>query len=113
MRAEQGSEILTEVLDDAGMAYTDVKIYDIHVDEDKRRFANEKAQEMDFITFASGSGVRGFMENGGSIPAGTKAVCIGSSTAKMLKKYGDYDKIIAETFNVDGVVEAILREVEK
>ena len=89
LRAEQGSEILTEVFDEAGMTYTDVKIYDIHVDEDKRRFANEKAQEMDFITFASGSGVRGFMENGGSIPAGTKAVCIGSSTAKMLKKYGN------------------------
>ena len=113
LRAEQGSAILTEVMDDAGMTYTDVKIYDIIVDEDKRKFANEKAKEMDFITFASGSGVRGFMENGGSIPVGTKAVCIGSSTAKMLKKYGDYDKIIAETFNVDGVVEAILREVEK
>ena len=113
LRAEQGSEILTEVLDEAGMTYTDVKIYDIHVDEDKRRFANEKAQEMDFITFASGSGVRGFMENGGTIPTGTKAVCIGSSTAKMLKKYGNYDKITAETFNVDGVVEAILKEVGK
>ena len=113
LRAEQGSEILTEVFDEAGMTYTDVKIYDIHVDEDKRRFANEKAQEMDFITFASGSGVRGFMENGGSIPAGTKAVCIGSSTAKMLKKYGDYEKITAETFNVDGVVEIILEEVAK
>lgn len=113
LRAEQGSEILTEVLDAAGMNYTDVKIYDIHVDEDKRRFANEKVQEMDFITFASGSGVRGFMENGGVIPAGTKAVCIGASTAKMLKKYGDYEKITAETFNVDGVVEAILKEVGK
>ena len=113
LRAEQGSEILTEVLDKAGMTYTDVKIYDIYVNEDKRRFANEKAKEMDFITFASGSGVRGFMENGGSIPAGTKAVCIGSSTAKMLKKYGDYEKIIAETFNVDGVVEIILKEVAK
>ena len=113
LRAEQGSEILTEVFDEAGMTYTDVKIYDIHVNEDKRRFANEKAQEMDFITFASGSGVRGFMENGGSIPAGTKAVCIGSSTAKMLKKYGDYEKITAETFNVDGVVEIILKEVAK
>lgn len=113
LRAEQGSEILTEILDEAGMIYTDVKIYDIHVDEDKRRFANEKAKGMDFITFASGSGVRGFMENGGSIPAGTKAVCIGSSTAKMLKKYGNYNKITAETFNVDGVVEAILQEVGK
>ena len=113
LRAEQGSEILTEVLDDAGMNYKDVKIYDILVDEDKRHFANEKAKEMDFITFASGSGVRGFMENGGTIPAGTKAVCIGSSTARMLKKYGNYDKITAETFNVDGVVEAILQEVGK
>ena len=113
LRAEQGSEILTEVFDEAGMTYTDVKIYDIHVDEDKRRFANEKAQEMDFITFASGSGVRGFLENGGSVPVGTKAVCIGSSTAKMLKKYGDYEKITAETFNVDGVVDIILKEVAK
>ncbi|MBR6542595.1 MAG: uroporphyrinogen-III C-methyltransferase [Anaerotignum sp.] len=113
LRAEQGSEVLTEVFDAEGMTYTDVKIYDILVDEDKRRFANEKAQEMDFITFASGSGVRGFMENGGTIPAGTKAVCIGASTAKMLKKYGDYEKLTAETFNVDGVVEIILKEVAK
>ena len=113
LRAEQGSEILTEVFDAEGMTYTDVKIYDILVDEDKRRAANEKAQEMDFITFASGSGVRGFLENGGSVPVGTKAVCIGSSTAKMLKKYGDYEKITAETFNVDGVVDIILKEVAK
>ena len=113
LRAEQGSEILTEVLDAAEMTYTDVKIYDILVDEEKRRTANEKVQKMDFITFASGSGVRGFMENGGTIPDGTKAVCIGTSTRKMLKKYGDYEKITAETFNVDGVVEAILKEVEK
>lgn len=113
LRAEQGSEILTEVLDAAEMQYTDVKIYDIFVDEDKRSYANEKVREMDFITFASGSGVRGFMENGGIIPDGTKAVCIGASTTKMLKKYGEYDKITAETFNVNGVVEAILQEVGK
>ena len=111
LRAEQGSEVLTEVLDEAGMKYTDVKIYDILVDEEKRRLANEKVKEMDFITFASGSGVRGFLENGGEIPEGTKAVCIGTSTAKMLKKYGDYEHITAETFNVDGVVEIILKAV--
>lgn len=113
LRAEQGSEILTEVLDAAGRTYTDVKIYDILVDEEKRRYANEKAKEMDFITFASGSGVRGFLEGGGSIPTGTKAVCIGTSTARMLKKYGATAEIIAETFHVEGVVEAIRKEVEK
>lgn len=113
LRAEQGSEILTETLDRAGMTYRDVKLYDIFVDEEKRRIANEGAKDMDFITFASGSGVRGFLENGGTIPAGTKAVCIGASTTKMLKKYGEYDKITAETFNVEGVIEAIVREVQK
>lgn len=112
LRAEQGSESLTEILDENEMQYTDVKIYDIVVEEEKRRYANEKAQEMDFITFASGSGVRGFLEGGGVIPEGTKAVCIGASTAKMLQKYGDYEKITAETFNVDGVVERIVKEVE-
>ena len=113
LRAEQGAEILTEVLDAADKEYTDVKIYDIHVDEEKRRAANEKVAEMDFITFASGSGVRGFLEKGGRIPAGTKAVCIGTSTARTLAKYGEYEHLIAETFHVDGIVEAILKEVGK
>ncbi len=113
LRAEQGSDILTEVLDAGGMTYTDVKIYDILVDEKKRQYANEKAKEMDFITFASGSGVRGFMENGGSIPESTKAVCIGTSTAKILQKYGQREMLTAEKFNVDGIIDMILKEVEK
>lgn len=34
------------------------------IDAEKRRFAHEAAKEMDFITFASGSGVRGFFAPG-------------------------------------------------
>lgn len=113
LRAEQGSEILTEVFDAAGRTYTDVKLYDIQTDEEKRRTANERAKEMDYLTFASGSGVRGFLAGGGKIPMGTKAVCIGTSTAAMLRKYGETAEIIAETFNVDGVVEAIRKEAAK
>lgn len=113
LRAEHGSEILTEVLDAAGRIYTDVKIYDIQTDEEKRQNANERAKEMDYLTFASGSGVRGFLAGGGKIPAGTKAVCIGTSTAAMLRKYGEKAEIIAETFDVDGVVEAIRKEAAK
>ncbi len=113
LRAEQGSEILTEKLTEAKQNFADVKIYDIVVDEAKRQAAHAAVKEMDFITFASGSGVRGFLEDGGIIPAGTKAVCIGGSTARMLRRYGHKELIAAETFNVDGVVDAILREVKK
>ena len=113
LRAEQGSDVLTEKLDTAELHYTDVKIYDIRVDDDKRKDALSGVQDMDFITFASGSGVRGFLEDGGAIPAKTKIVCIGDSTQKMLQKYGYADMLVAEKFNVDGVVEMIVKEVEQ
>ena len=113
LRAEQGSEILTEVFDAEGMTYSDIKIYDILVEEEKRQYAQKKAAELDFLTFASGSGVRGFLQAGGVIPAGVKTVCIGEATAKMLEKNGYRQQIVAKICNVDGVVNAILQEVEK
>ena len=60
LRAAQGSPVLTEILAKEKKQYTDVKLYDIAIDAEKRRFTHEAAKEMDFITFASGSGVRGF-----------------------------------------------------
>lgn len=113
LRAEQGSPILNERLDAAGRSYQDIKLYDILVDAEKRRRALEMAEEMDFLTFASGSGVRGFLEDGGHIPAGTKAVCIGSATRKVLESYGYTQNIVAETANAEGLVDAILKEVQK
>ena len=113
LRAEQGSEILTEVFDAEQMNYADIKIYDILVDKEKQQYAHKKAAELDFLTFASGSGVRGFLEAGGSIPMNVRTVCIGDATAKILKKNGYEKQIVAKKFNVDGVVDAILQEVEK
>lgn len=113
LRAAQGSPVLTEILAKAKKQYTDVKLYDIAIDAEKRRFAHEAAKEMDFITFASGSGVRGFFAQGGTMPQGTTAVCIGTSTAKTLASYGDFPVLTAQTFNVDGIIEAILEEVSK
>ena len=113
LRAAQGSPVLTEILAKAKKQYTDVKLYDIAIDAEKRRFAHEAAKEMDFITFASGSGVRGFFAQGGTMPQGTTAVCIGTSTAKTLASYGDFPVLTAQTFNVDGIIEAILEEASK
>ena len=112
LRAEQGAVILTEVLEEAGIPFIDCKIYDIAVEEEKRQDALNRAEDMDFITFASGSGVRGFLENGGRMPNQGKAVCIGTSTAKMLQSYGYTDMLTAEKFDTDGIVDVILKEVE-
>ena len=113
LRAAQGSPVLTEILEREKKPYTDVKLYDIAIDAEKRRFAHETAKEMDFITFASGSGVRGFFAQGGTIPQGTTAVCIGISTAKTLASYGNFSALTAQTFNVDGIIAAIRNEIKK
>ena len=113
LRAAQGSPVLTEILAKEKKQYTDVKLYDIAIDAEKRRFTHEAAKEMDFITFASGSGVRGFFAQGGTMPQGTTAVCIGTSTAKTLASYGDFPVLTAQTFNVDGIIKVILEEASK
>ena len=113
LRAAQGSPVLTKILAQEKKSYTDVKLYDIAIDAEKCRFAHETAREMDFITFASGSGVRGFFAQGGTIPQGTTAVCIGTSTAKTLASYGNFPVLTAQTFNVDGIVEVIQKTVNR
>ncbi len=112
LRAEQGAPILTEILETAHILYTDCKIYGIQVDEEKREIALCCAEDMDFIAFTSGSGVRGFLEKGGRLPQKVRAVCIGTSTAKILQSYGYTDMLIAEKFDTDGIVETILKEVK-
>ena len=109
LRAEQGSPILTEQLAAGGFHFREIKLYDVAVDAERLAAAWEKAGEMDFITFASGSGVRNFLAGGGTLPDGVCAVCIGEATAKVLRGYG-YDAVTAKEASAQGVVAAILEE---
>ena len=110
LRAAQGSPLLTEILERAQKAYTDVNIYDIAMDAEKCRIAEERAKQMDVITFASGSGVRGFFAQGGTIPKEATVVCIGAATARVLRSYGSFRVLTAQRFCVDGIVETIRKE---
>ncbi len=112
LRAEQGSPVLTERLAATGIPFQEIKLYDIAVDRERLAAAREKAGEMDFITFASGSGVRNFLEDGGRLAKGVRAVCIGQATAEVLREYG-YDSAVAEESSAEGVLRAVLREWEK
>jgi uroporphyrinogen III methyltransferase/synthase len=125
LRAEKGSPLLTEALDEAGLAYEDCKIYrtlsrlEKAVDGADTAGDNTEAAvalpEADYIVFGSASGVRAFCESA-AIPKETTAVCIGDYTANELKKYPACRMITAKTFTADGIVQAIaddLREQDK
>ena len=104
LRAEKGSEKLTEILDSRGVRYSDVKIYDT---------LSVKAEgcpiTSDFLVFASSSGVNSFFANGFSISEGTKVTAIGRQTADTLKAHGVTDLSVAEKADIDGIAEVILR----
>ena len=110
-RAKQGSRILTDMLQSAAIKYRDLAIYDIHAE----CAASSSLKGLDYITFESGSGVRGFF---GSIDdSGDKAkilnetvcpVCIGRVTATVLKEYGVNRALVANDYTADGICEVLI-----
>lgn len=114
-RAEKGSEDLTRILSEHSIPFDDVKIYDIEVDKTKRDEVITKLDSLDYITFASASGVDGFFENINNFDCfntkTTKIVCIGDITAKRLGEYGYKDCIIAKEYSVSGMVDCIIDSI--
>lgn len=105
LRAEQGSEILNEILEESGIAYDDIKIYDT---VPRSADCADKHITTDFITFASGSGVRSFFGAGYTVSDSTRIVCIGNITADELLKSSAVNKdnvYIADSFTADGIIE--------
>lgn len=109
LRAEQGSPVLTGRLAEEGFCFREIKLYDVAVDERRLAAAWEKAGEMDYITFASGSGVRNFFAGGRVLPEGVRVACIGAATAEVLREHG-YGAIVAREASTQGIVAAILEE---
>lgn len=108
LRAEKGSEQLTEILDDNNILYDEIKIYDVVTSRRSPYQVNT-----DYITFASASGVQAFFESGYTVSENTKIVCIGDITADALARYIGGEFGIAKTSSSDGIVELILDDCEK
>lgn len=109
-RAKQGAEELTEIFRDAGVRFTDLPIYDV---TGNGFCSEEQMREYTYLTFASASGVRAFLEeyeNSRALSMGTKLCCIGEVTARALQKAGCYPDCIAGEASVSGLVQAILQD---
>ncbi len=109
-RAKQGSQRLTEILQEANIEYTDLSIYDVKAEQSKV----SDLKGLDFLTFESGSGVRGFFETDPEekikiLNHSVYPVCIGHVTSEVLKEYGVTRALVAKDYTADGICE-ILKE---
>ncbi|HBG10860.1 MAG TPA: uroporphyrinogen-III C-methyltransferase, partial [Clostridium sp.] len=72
---------------------------------------------LDYLTFSSASGVEAFFREADEeikeALEGLKVVCIGDITAKALIEHGRKADIIAGVYSIQGLTEAICRDLKE
>lgn len=97
LRAEKGAEGITEYFKSKNKAFTDKAVY-------RTNIINVKADNADYVVFASPSEVKGFSEN----EKNYIGVCIGKTTLAEAEKQG-IKAILSETTDDEGIVKAIIK----
>jgi len=111
-RAKQGSKLLNQILDANQIIYKDLPIYDIQTISVKE----EVLKGLDYITFESGSGVRGFFadnveEKVRILNEEVYPVCIGHVTEEVLRSYGVTRALVAKDYTAEGLCEVLAESI--
>lgn len=113
-RSRQGSDEILHILNKENRSYDEVSIYDILPREDADERTGWDINHLDYLTFASSSGVHGFMKryniNPASLSEKVKIVCIGEVTYSTLKEYGFRNIMVAGEASVKGMIELICKD---
>jgi uroporphyrinogen III methyltransferase / synthase len=111
-RAAEARDTLPEGLRDRGADVDVLALYDTVAEPltDGQLMALEEAT---YVTFTSSSTVRFFLEGGGRLPDGARAVSIGPVTSATLREYGIEPHVEAGQHDVDGLVQAMLEDVRR
>ena len=114
-RAEQAREILPERLREQGYTVDVAPVYQtVAADADGAALAQELEQgNYDIVTFTSSSTVTNLIRIlGNAEPLNyAKVACIGPVTAETARKNGITPDVVAETYTIEGLVEAIQKSI--
>ncbi|MBA2565021.1 MAG: uroporphyrinogen-III synthase [Gemmatimonadetes bacterium] len=104
LRADIARAALRELLAARGAVVHDVAAYRTV----EARF-REAPGDVDAVTFTSPSTVRGFLRSAGAVPARAAVICIGPVTARAAGQAGLRVDAVAESYTLNGLVEAVAR----
>jgi uroporphyrinogen III methyltransferase / synthase len=105
-RAADARDALPDGLRELGAEVDVLPLYDTVAEPltDSQRNALASAT---YVTFTSSSTVRFFLERGGALPDGARAVSIGPVTSETLREHGIEPDVEAERHDLDGLVDAL------
>lgn len=107
-RAKIGSDVLPKGLKSAGIAFSDIPVYDTIIDRRKKFELNKDIENFDYVVAASASGAKAIVEmiEDKKMLSG-KVVSIGPVTTKALVELGIENIITAKRYDVEGIIDAI------
>ena len=108
LRAKIGSDVLPKGLKSAGIAFSDIPVYDTLIDYRKKFELNKGIENFDYVVAASASGAKALVEMiEDKKELSGKVVSIGPVTTKALVELGIENIITAKRYDVEGIIDAI------
>ena len=108
LRAKIGSDVLPKGLKSAGIAFSDIPVYDTLIDYRKKFELNKDIENFDYVVVASASGAKALVEMiEDKKELSGKVVSIGPVTTKALVELGIENIITAKRYDVEGIIDAI------
>ncbi len=115
-RAKEARPILPAALKKMGALVDEISAYQTLIDDERAKTLLNRltAKEVDLITFTSSSTVKNFMallpsKDFNRLIANIPIACIGPITADTAREAGLHVRIVAETFTIPGLCDAILQ----
>ena len=116
-RAKEGSDLLINKLNEAKIEYLDFQLYELKENTEKKSIIsalNIKSFDVDYLVFGSAKGVTTFFDNfKADFDNKIKIVCIGQKCAQALGNYNVSEIMIADTYNIDGIIECLEKNQNK
>ena len=112
LRAENGSVILPQLLEQAGKAVDTVPLYRVQTDLRKRELLLQELADTDYVFLASASAARAFAEMTAGTETAAKLISIGNATTKAAETAGLSVAETAVQSDIAGMIACIRKENE-
>ena len=107
LRAENGSVLLPQLLEQAGKAFDNVSLYTVQTDQRKQEVLLQELADSDYVFLASGSAAGAFAEMTAQVSYAAKVIAIGAATARAAEANGIPVAETAAQADIAGMIEAV------
>lgn len=112
-RAKEASDVLARRLYAAGIHFIDTPLYVTERQYKKAELLKSVLEDVDVVTFCSASAVDAFYAITEGTALGVKTACIGPVTAAAARERGMRVDVVAESYDLEGLVNSLLIEQKR